>query len=96
MDSTWELPYGNQIAVQARLPLSGHGLPQGQLNDHLQMPAFAKQQCPVPLLLGHQVIHQPDLRQTSQICEPIKLCDLSDPVGAEVQKLQASQAGQVG
>ena len=63
--------------------------------EHLQLPAFAKQQCPVPLLLGHQVVHQPDLRQTGQIREPIKLCDLSDPVGAEVQKLKASQAGQV-
>ena len=87
--------YGNKIAKQARFPLSGHGLPQGQLNEHLQLPAFAKQQCPVPLLLGHQVVHQPDLCQTGQILEPIKLCNLSDPVGAEVQELKASQAGQV-
>lgn len=59
----------------------------GRACFYLELPAFTQQQSSVPLLLGHQIIHQPHFCQADEVCEPIKLCDLSDSVGAEVKKL---------
>ena len=65
------------------------------VRKYLGLRALAEEQGSVPLLLGHCVVHQPNLCQTSQMCQVVKLSSVSDAVGGSMQVLQACEAGQV-
>lgn len=59
------------------------------------MLTFAEEQSPVPLLLGHQVVSQPNFCQADKVGQSVKLGHLRDPVRAKMQEMKASKVGQV-
>lgn len=73
---------------------TGSNLPAGRC-DHLEIATFAEEQSPVPLLLGHQVVSQPHLRQADEVGQSIKFGHFRDSVRAKMQELKASEVGQV-
>ena len=55
------------------------------------MPTLTEQQGPVPLLLGYQIVNQPHLCQADKVGQTIELGHFCDPVGTEMQKLEAGE-----
>ena len=62
---------------------------------YLDMLTFAEEQSPVPLLLGYQVVSQPNLCQADKVGQSVKLGHLRDFVRAKMQELKASEVGKV-
>lgn len=62
---------------------------------YLNVLTFAEQQSPVPLLLGYQVVSQPDFCQADKVGQSVKLGHLRDSVRGKVQELKAGKVGKV-
>ena len=65
--------FGSETTAKICIQHCYHGC-----EDYLEMLTLAEEHSPVPLLLCHQVLSQPDFRQADKVGQSVKLGHIGD------------------